>query len=152
MNRNINSGARRSPLDRLAGFAGVVALIVGVLLAAVALGACSAPASAEDPAPVVVEQPAEPDPATEADADGVVDVEPEPVVTTEPAAEWDSSTPENTRLILDLTWEQTDEQSRGDICWGVNNVGADWAADELISGLDMPVDRPTVITFFEEVC
>src|SRR5690606_34992792 len=94
------------------------------------------PAAAESSTQPTTEPTTEEPTAEEPESEPTTEPEPEPEPTTEPVAVeepdagvWDSTDYDTTMLVIEMTWESTDAESQANICWGVNNLGVDWAVD-----------------------
>jgi hypothetical protein len=139
---------------------GVKVLLVFIALAVVA-GIAGAISGGEAPPaanPTVTVPAPEPEPTTEPEPEPEPTVEPveveEPTtpVIEEEATAWDSSDYDTTMLVMELTWADTDLESRESICWGVNNLGVDWAVDEMSAASDEQFNREAMVDFFTEKC
>lgn len=73
---------------------------------------------------------------------------PEPEPTTEPA--WDSTGYDETTVVLELTWADTDDEARDDLCFGWNYLGEEYVVGELNSEGDFNEDA--IVDFFAERC
>lgn len=84
-----------------------------------------------------------------------VTTEPEPVqepATQEPVEpEPTLSDQEIQGIALQLAWEGMTQQQKTDICWGWNNMGADWSLDQMQQSMP-ELDRALATDFFDGKC
>jgi hypothetical protein len=105
------------------------------------------PAVADPVTPVVTQESTQapeptPDPMTE-------DPTPEPDPTTEKPA-WDSTGYDETTIVLELTWADTDAEEREDLCFGWTYLGEDYVVDTLNS--EGTFNEDAIRDFFEGRC
>lgn len=126
--------------------------VVGGLVAVVIIGSAlggndeDAPEAAEPvqevttTAPAEVETTPEPEPTTP---------EPEPEPTTEEPA-WDSAGYDETTVVLELTWADTDAEARDDLCFGWTYLGEDYVVETL--NAEGTFNEQAIVDFFEARC
>ncbi len=120
------------------------AFVVGAVIAGIAGANSHEPPAAAEPVAPVVTQGAEPtlEPTTEEPTP-----ESEPT-TTEPA--WDSTGYDETLIVLELTWADTDVEGQDSLCFGWVYLGEDYVIDTL--NAEGTFNEEAIVDFFEGKC
>lgn len=65
----------------------------------------------------------------------------------------DDTTSDNTALIVDLTWAQTSETDKDNMCAGIDLLGTGWAAEQMREGAgDESVDWDRAAVLIQDKC